>query len=198
MDITQFKLTAPDTCGGGCTVTVQPGDCGSGCLTSWSGEGYFAIGLKPTLIGTFGAYTNVSVQPTITLVFNDPTGAMSLENLPNNVPELRAIQFGALDLTSTSFTETLTPAVAEFQLGLTNADVSPWGCDTGCKYNFTFGGRIQGVPLTSPLAELNGYYYSAAGDFSPGGTLNFGQFRMDPDPGSCGGGCINADLPPGS
>ena len=197
LDITQLKVDGvPGACTTGCSAELDPGHCSGGCLTAVNDGGKFTVSLNMPLTGTFGTVTNVSTHPTFKLVFPDPTGTMTLADLPGNLQQLEAIQFPTLGLSTTELSEIWAPSVSTFQLGLTNADGLPGACKGGCKYSFSLSGRIQDIPSSSPLAAYNGYYYTANGAFFGNGALNFGEFRMSVDPGQCVAGCINAEVDP--
>jgi YVTN family beta-propeller protein len=199
LNIDHLKVASgdPRTCGGGCVADEDPIGCDSGCLTAVSSGGKFIVTLSPQLTGTIGSVTNISTQPAINMVFPDASGTMTLANLSSILPQLESVQFPTMGLSKTGISETWTPTVLSAQLGQV-AEVDPNRCSYGCKYSFSLNGKIQGVPLNSPLASYNNYYYTATGDFSSNGAVNSAQLKMDVLPGSCGGGCINADIDPGS
>jgi len=87
-----------------------------GCLTVVNGDGKFTISLKPGLLGKFGTLTNVRTLPMITLIFNDPTGSMTLNNLPAYLSQLKSVQFFSLSLRTNAFTEDWQPTVSTYKV----------------------------------------------------------------------------------
>jgi len=76
------------------------------------------------------------------------------------------------------------------------ASLDPVPCGTGCRYDFSLSGKIQGINPASPLAQFNGGTYTVTGFFTNTGALDITQLRVVADPASCsGGGCV-ADVNP--
>lgn len=157
-----------------------------------SGDGRFSLTLNPNLLFNIGTFRDINTLPTIKLVFTDPTGSLTLANLPNFLPQLESVQFPSLGLSIGTSSEVWSPTVTSFQLGLLPAMPDPVGGGGGGKYSFTLSGKIQNVPPSSPLAAFDGSRFSASGDFYSSGILNFTQLRIEPDPIGGGGGGIIA------
>jgi hypothetical protein len=151
------------------------------------------------LSGTFGTATNINTTPTFKLLFPDPAGTMTLANLPTVFSQLQAIQFPTLHLSTTDMSETWSPSVSTFNLGLINTDEPPEPCSPGCRYSFSLAGKVQGINPASPLYQYNGDNYIVSGAFNGAGALNIDFLKIAAgDPNSCsGGGCVGA-IPPDS
>jgi len=161
-----------------------------------SGDGRFTLTLNPNLLFNIGTFRNINTLPTIKLIFNDPTGSLTLASLPDFLSQLESVQFPALGLSIGASSETWTPTVTSFQLGLLPALPDEGGGGGGSKFSFTLSGKIQNIPLNSPIADFDGSRFSASGHFYSSGVLDFTQLRIEPNPTGGGGGEIIAEPNP--
>lgn len=110
---------------GGCVADLPPGGCaGGGCVSVVDSGGKFTVSLQPQLSGTFGSFSNINTSPTMKLVFNDPSGNMTLSTLSGHVSSLSAVQFPTLGVSGSSGSDTWHPTVISYNVQQSSSSTS--------------------------------------------------------------------------